>query len=76
MIWMTTPVQHFETVKGEYDPAALGKQCQPLKAWYEVRLHHSRGTTTRAATPGLLSLPAAGVNGQQLRGGAGCWPAW
>lgn len=35
---MATPVQHFPTAKGEYDPAELGKQCQPLKAWHEVRI--------------------------------------
>lgn len=33
---MTTPVQHFPTAKGAYDPKELGKQCQPLTAWYEV----------------------------------------
>jgi len=38
LIWMATPVQHFPTAKGEYDPAELGKQCQPLKAWHEVRI--------------------------------------
>jgi hypothetical protein len=36
LIWMTTPVQHFATAKGEYDPKELGKQCKPLAAWYEV----------------------------------------
>lgn len=36
LIWMATPVQHFPTVKGEYDPNELGKQCQPLQAWHNV----------------------------------------
>jgi hypothetical protein len=36
IIWMTTPVQHFATAQGGYDPKELGKQCQPLTAWYEV----------------------------------------
>ena len=41
LIWRDVPVQHFATPKGDYDPASLGKHCQPLQPFYDVRLYRS-----------------------------------
>ena len=54
IIWMTTPVQHFATAKGEYDPKELGKQCKPLTSWYEVSTAAQR--CWPGAVPAVLGI--------------------
>ena len=49
IIWRDVPVQHFATPKGEYDPAALGQQCQPLETAAAQQVHMGFGLS-----PGFL----------------------
>lgn len=62
MIWRDVSVQHFATAKGAYDPASLGRQCQPLKPFYDGDpATVSGGPYNNAIAPAVRNMTADGI---------------
>lgn len=65
-------MQHFATPKGAFDPASLGKHCQPLQRFYDVSPPPPRRSHADCPVPlpsthvSWNTVPALPYNGSEV----------